>query len=287
MSIDPGPALRDPSLWKYLSADPSTNCSYADIATTSDFLPSDALANPVHDGLIFCQAMFSIQPLLSLGSRGRLVRFRGRKNWRYLCIFYQSPRRLRQQSMVRDECTDECLGQVVKQVPTISNLHCLGRSCFCCLRIQAGAVAADNLRARMSTKPFRSAFRTAVRQQIDDPSTFQVAENRAISMPLAPGPVIDTQYPRSLSGRLDQLAAQLTKECRTAGQNAELLRQPRPCGSAQCAHNLLERSAQPARAPRVPLYRFRQAFREDLLPTIASPVARSIMTSRISFSTIS
>ena len=80
MSIDLGPALRDPSLWKHLSADPSTNCSYADTAAASDFMLSDALADLVHHGLIFCQAMFSIQPLLSLDARGRLVRFRGRKS---------------------------------------------------------------------------------------------------------------------------------------------------------------------------------------------------------------
>lgn len=170
--------------------------------------------------------------------------------------------------MVRHECTDECLRQVVKQVPSIGNLHRLRRSCCCCLRIQAGAITADNLRSRMSAKPFRGAFRTAVRQQIDDLSTFQVAEDRAISMPLAPCPVIDTQYPRSLGARLYLPAAQLAKERRTTGQNAKLLRQPRPCGSAQRARNLLERSAQPARASRVPLYGFRQAFREDLLPTI-------------------
>ena len=120
----------------------------------------------------------------------------------------------------------------------------------------------------MTTKPFRSTFRTAVRQQIDDLTTFQVAENRAVSMPLAPGPVIDTQHPGSLSGRLYQLPAQLTKECRTTGQDAELLRQPRPCGSAQRARNLLQGSAQSARAPRVSLCGFRQAFGEYLLPTI-------------------
>jgi hypothetical protein len=71
-----------------------------------------------------------------------------------------------------------------------------------------------------------------------------------------------------LSGRLYQLAAQLTKERRAASQDAELFRQPKACGSAQCARDLLERSAKPARAPRVPLYGFRQAFREYLLPTI-------------------
>ncbi len=192
MSIDLGPALGSPSLWKYLSADPSTNCSYADTAATSDFMLSDTFAHLLHHGLIFCQAMFSVQPLLSLGSRGRLVRFRGRKSRRCRWTYYQSPCSLGQQTMVRYECTDECLCQVVKQVPTIGNLDSLRRSCCCRLGIQAGAVAADDLRSRMSPKPFRSAFRTAVRQQIDDLTTFQVAENRAISMPLAPGPVIDT-----------------------------------------------------------------------------------------------
>src|SRR5579859_5180679 len=82
MSIDLGPALRDPSLWKHLSADPSTNCSYTYTAATSDFMLSYALSNLVHHGLIFCQSMFSIQPLLSQDSRGRLVRFRGRKELR-------------------------------------------------------------------------------------------------------------------------------------------------------------------------------------------------------------
>src|ERR1700761_8732291 len=80
MSIDLRSALCSPSLWKYLSADPSTNCAYADTAATSDFMLSDTLAHLLHHGLIVCQAMFCVQPLLSLDSRGRLVRFRGRKS---------------------------------------------------------------------------------------------------------------------------------------------------------------------------------------------------------------
>src|SRR6266702_2261223 len=135
MSIDLGPALCSPALWKYFGADPSTNCSYADTAVTSDFMLSDTLADLLHYGLIFCHTMFSIQPLLSLVSRGRLVRFRRRKSGRRLRIYYQSPCSLGQQTMVRYECTDECLRQVVKQVPTIGNLHSLRRSCGCRLGI--------------------------------------------------------------------------------------------------------------------------------------------------------
>ena len=40
------------------------------------------------------------------------------------------------------------------------HLHTVDREC---LRIQAGAIAGDNLRSRMSTKPFRSVLGTAVR----------------------------------------------------------------------------------------------------------------------------
>src|ERR1700688_702533 len=134
MSIDLGPALYGPSLWKYLSANPSTNCSYADTTSTSDFMLSDTLADLLQHGLVFCQAVFSLQPLLSLISRGRLVRFRRSKSRRYR-ILDQSPCSLGQQTMVRHECSDECLRQVVKQVPTIGNLHRLRRSCCCRLGI--------------------------------------------------------------------------------------------------------------------------------------------------------
>src|ERR1700688_3337321 len=80
MSIDLGPAHYGPSLWKYLSANPSTNCSYADSAATSDYMLSYTLADLLHHSLIFCQAMFSIKTLLSLDSRDLLVRLRGRKS---------------------------------------------------------------------------------------------------------------------------------------------------------------------------------------------------------------
>ena len=209
---------------------------------------SDALADFVHHGLIFCQAMFSIQPLLSLDSWGRLVRIRGRKSWRYFCIFHQSPCSLRQQSMVRYECTDECLGQVVKQVPTIGDLHRLRRSCCCCLRIQAGAIATDNLRSRMSTKPFRSAFRTAVRQQMDDLPRSRSQRIVPYRCPLrhAESSIPNTRglerKALSACGATDEGVSNRWPGCRVVSP-AETLRIPR------CARNLLERSAQPAGAP--------------------------------------
>src|SRR5260370_7579611 len=128
MSIDFGPAHYDPSLWKYLSANPSTNCSDADTTATSDFMLSDTHADLLHHGLVFCQAVFSFQLLPSLISRRRLVRFRRRKCRKYR-ILDQSPCSLGQQTMGRHECSDECLRQVVEQVPTIGNVPPLRASC--------------------------------------------------------------------------------------------------------------------------------------------------------------
>ena len=76
--------------------------------------------------------------------------------------------------MVWHEGADECLSQIVKQVPTVGNLHRVWRSPCCRLRIKTGTVAADDLSPGMSTKPFRGAFRAAVRQQINDLPTFGV-----------------------------------------------------------------------------------------------------------------
>ena len=83
MSIDLGPAHYGPSLWKYLSASPSTNCSDADTTAMSDYTLSDTQADWLHHRHVFCQAMFSINAQPSLHSRGRLVRLRGRKRRNY------------------------------------------------------------------------------------------------------------------------------------------------------------------------------------------------------------
>jgi hypothetical protein len=74
--------------------------------------------------------------------------------------------------MVWRKGADECFSQIVKQVPTVRNLHRVWRSPCCRLSIKTGTVAADDLGPRMSAKPFRGAFYAAVRQQINDFSTF-------------------------------------------------------------------------------------------------------------------
>src|SRR6516162_3822876 len=153
MSIDLGSSLCGPSLWKYLRTDPTANCSYTNVAGAGDFTLSDTFADSLHDGFIFRQPMFSILPLFSLVSRGWLVHVLGKKRRRGLRLTCQSSCSLGQQTMVWDEGADECLCQVVEQVPAISNLDSLWQSHSSCLSIQAGAITANNLRSRMSTKP--------------------------------------------------------------------------------------------------------------------------------------
>jgi hypothetical protein len=161
MSIDLGFALSRPSLWKYLRADPTADRSYTDIAGTRDLALSDAFADLLHDGVIFRQTMFSILPLLSQMSRGWPVDVRKRKVFGLTC---QSSCGLGQQAMVWNKGADECLSQVVKKVPAISNLYSFWQSQRSCLGIQACAITAENLGSRMSAKPLRGALCTTVRQ---------------------------------------------------------------------------------------------------------------------------
>ena len=77
-----------------------------------------------------------------------------------------------------------------------SYLHGLRRGLGSCFGIQAGAVAADDLRAGMGAQPLLCAFGAALGQQINYVAAFQIAENRAIAMPFAPRPIVDAHYAR-------------------------------------------------------------------------------------------
>ena len=72
----------------------------------------------------------------------------------------------------------------------------LAASVGSCFGIQAGAVAADDLRAGMGAQPLLCAFGAALGQQINYVAAFQIAENRAIAMPFAPRPIVDAHYAR-------------------------------------------------------------------------------------------
>src|SRR4051812_18363329 len=75
-------------------------------------------------------------------------------------------------------------------MPPIGDLDGLWRSLAGSVAIGAGAIAHDDLDGRMVLQPGGQGLGLAVGQQVDDPITLQVAQDRAVALAFAPGPVI-------------------------------------------------------------------------------------------------
>src|ERR1035438_654908 len=95
----------------------------------------------------------------------------------------------------------------------------------------------------------------------------QIAKNRAITLPLAPCPVINPQHAWTFHRNNQCLAPQLAEKSRRAGRNAELLCQTRSCASAQRPRDLFYSGAQPASSATIPMHGVCQALGEDPLST--------------------
>ncbi len=91
---------------------------------------------------------------------------------------------------MRCQGLNQSVAHVVQQMPAVRYLYRLRRSFRGGLSIQAGTIAADDLYAGMRTQPARRALRATIRQQIDYPAVFQVAENRTVDA-LPPCPIVD------------------------------------------------------------------------------------------------
>lgn len=85
---------------------------------------------------------------------------------------------------------------ILQQVPAIGDLNGFWQGLRDGAAIDAVAVADDHFDLRMGTQPGFDRGRRAIRQQIDHPASFQIADQRAVALALAPGPVVDANYPR-------------------------------------------------------------------------------------------
>jgi hypothetical protein len=88
------------------------------------------------------------------------------------------------------------ISEIAKQMPPISNLDHARRTLTNAVRINAGAVAGDNLDTWVIAQPSGHRCGVAVRQQINHYILFQVDEHRAVSMTPPPCPVVDPENPR-------------------------------------------------------------------------------------------
>jgi hypothetical protein len=88
------------------------------------------------------------------------------------------------------------LAQVLQQVPAVGDLHGLGGALRRRLGVGRRTVPADHLDLRMGLEPHRDGVCLAVGEEIDDVTTFQVHDDGAVTLPLAPRPIIDAHDPR-------------------------------------------------------------------------------------------
>ncbi|MBB4172157.1 MULTISPECIES: hypothetical protein [unclassified Rhizobium] len=115
------------------------------------------------------------------------------------------------------------LTQIREKMPSIRDLSGIrGASSrpFC---INASTVAGDDFYAGMSGKPFGYDISISFGKQIKNAVAFQIADNRAVTLTLAPGPIVDTNDPRGRVGFMHRCAHH-SQKCIAAHRNGQLLR---------------------------------------------------------------
>ena len=88
------------------------------------------------------------------------------------------------------------LAQVLQQVPAVGDLHGLGGTLRRRLGVGRRTVPADDLDPGMLLEPRRDSVPLAVGEQVDDVTALQVHDDGAVTLSLAPRPVIDPHDPR-------------------------------------------------------------------------------------------
>jgi hypothetical protein len=76
-------------------------------------------------------------------------------------------------------------------MPTIGNLHRIGRTLARTVGIHSATIAADNLHARMLVQPLRNTLCRTLWQQVNRLMGLQIDHNRRITLAFAFGPIVD------------------------------------------------------------------------------------------------
>jgi len=100
----------------------------------------------------------------------------------------------------------------------------------------------------MGTQPSFNRGRLAIQQQIDHPASFQIADQRAVALTLAPGPVVDAYDPcfsRTSAIAMSQASQERIFTHRQQEPPPEGLR----CTSAKCQRKVADQSLQAGRSP--------------------------------------
>ena len=131
------------------------------------------------------------------------------------------------------EDTAQGIAAVAQEMKAIGNLDCLRCSLAGAVGVGAGTIPDKNLDAGVTPQPDRQGRGLAVGQQVDDAVTFQIAQDRAVALAFAPGPVVDaenTDFRHWIGNRLTDAAQQR----RGADRDCHPTRQARSGITAQC-----------------------------------------------------
>jgi hypothetical protein len=156
-------------------------------------------AGPRHQGPL--AAAHIAQPVRLSGRRGRSRgRCPGRVRPGRLAAGIPGLRVFFEAAAVRYYCLLGVLGQVVPQVPAVSDLDRVRCAVPGAFGVIPGPVPADHLRARMRRQPGLQGAGFPVRQQVDRPPGADVHQDGPVDLPAPQGEIID---PEDLRGGAD------------------------------------------------------------------------------------
>jgi hypothetical protein len=84
---------------------------------------------------------------------------------------------------------------VAQQMPAVQDLGGIRCASGGSVGIGAGAVTDNGRDTGMLLQPRRQSFGTTVGQQVDNPATLEIAQDRAVALALLPCPIIDAEHP--------------------------------------------------------------------------------------------
>ena len=124
----------------------------------------------------------------------------------------------------------------------------IGRTAATAIGVAGATVTGDHLHAGVGLQPSCKAVRLAVGQQVNDGMAFQVNEDRAVTLPAAPGPVVDPEHARCRAGRRRRATTDEAEQGGAAHGRADPVGQARAGLAAEGQADVVLQAAQ-ARRP--------------------------------------
>src|SRR3990172_8647215 len=112
-----------------------------------------------------------------------------------------SSRGILETRMLAGQHTLHSLADVDQEVETIGYLYRIRSSLSPAISVNASAVSADYLHARMLTQPGSKAFCSAIRKEINRPVSFEIHQDCPVAPAFKSCPVIHTKHLRNIRQR--------------------------------------------------------------------------------------